>query len=1161
MGQLKRGILWGAAFTVLFALLSLGGGRYLAHRFLKALETRYHLVVTVRDVVPQFLGLSLRDVTVCGERFAFRAPALSLRLSWQKGVVLVVEDGAFSFPWDSPLALEHLPPFFLEVRGATLSGFPMGFRWDGWVEKDARGNLHFAAKSGELSVTGSVGNVVSFSGMYRTIPFQGTFTLREREFSGTLGDVALEGQLVFEEGKWRIAHLVARRDGITFSGECVMAQGGAFSLSGMVRAVAQEVPVSLSGRFTFPIFEGELRSGTFSGHITMDVSEALFILSIAPGSAWQGAQVSGNLEGCFRNGMTLKLREVLVHAPEHNLSFTLSGELHEDDGTLVGEVTLSDVSGEIQGIPFSEGKVAASLKGRDIRFAGVGKCAGGELSFSGTYREGNLRLQGVAQGIALSSLFRGRDIPLSGVLSGNLFLEGQGKHWTVVFSLNDGHLALKGVDLGRIASGEVVFLEDTVTIRNLLLVRGDGRFSGMFALNSWGIQGKGSFAAYPLEWLLGERKVGLIVDGDVEFRWGEERFLRFALSVPSWSFDTFRGRNLVLEGKFDGRAVYLERFALSWDGGSFVASGDLVLGERVNLTGELVNLRVPEGFEVSGVVEHASLTISGPWEDVHWAFEGKGSAFRAGTLPLGETVAIKLSGKASLSQLLEGERALSHVLHPENLEEGEIIASRVNLALLGGKALSKVQGTFDLGLTLDARKKVWRFRAEAPCLSFPPFGDVRGNVQGVYDGKWFTVERLVLEGKGITLSGQGVFDAVGKTLDLSVSGEVTTCIPFSGYEVDLEAEGSVHVAGDVAAPSLEGSCILRKVRVVKGHQEYLHLEGVSGKLQGDTLTLSGGSGVFLGGNVVQLHGTVASQSFLLSASLEGSGSFPGLQGVFEGQWKGELELSRRGDQYILEGNIAVSRALIDARKAQGIGAGSLATLEAFFGEFPILVKLRITLQDMLTVKTDFLHLCLSGGMTVYVVDGKLSLHGKFDVSEGMYDLVACTIPLEGYIVFTEFGGLVPELHLEGRKALEGYDIRVSIQGPLSDYTVDFVAEPPLAREEVLSLLFFGDKDAYLAPHRIRLSPLLSQIARFFLKKDWTLRVEPFFDAVVFDPQDFSRVTFEKRLGKNVAIGYTQDLDGGSAFEMTVDFTREWSFRFERNEDGDVEWMLQFATKF
>ncbi|NSW75404.1 MAG: hypothetical protein HPY68_01250, partial [Candidatus Atribacteria bacterium] len=87
---------------------------------------------------------------------------------------------------------------------------------------------------------------------------------------------------------------------------------------------------------------------------------------------------------------------------------------------------------------------------------------------------------------------------------------------------------------------------------------------------------------------------------------------------------------------------------------------------------------------------------------------------------------------------------------------------------------------------------------------------------------------------------------------------------------------------------------------------------------------------------------------------------------------------------------------------------------------------------------------------------------------------------------------------------------------------------------------------------------------FLLQKSGGLLSKiPFFDEITFDPSHFSRLALEKRLGKNVSLGYTQELSGekSSSWNVEIDFGREWSFKGQVDSKGATEWWLEFRTRF
>jgi len=1176
MGKLRRKIFWGS-MVLFFAFLLWEGGRYGLRQALRELEETHRIVVRVESTVPLFLGFSLRGVRVSGEGFAFQAPEVSVRLSWSRGISVVIEDGEFTFssglPWS---ALESLPPLFVEVRRARLSGQNLP-PWDGWLEKSGT-VLRFGIAAGDLEARGTVeeGKAV-LEGKYRTLPFRGSFVPAEGRFEGELGEgsrrVHLEGILSRKARGWELSPLRVDYGELLFSGQLFWGDDGLSTLSGRVRVLEEDIDVSLQGRNTRTSFEGNFEgksvTSTLLGRFRADLWSSSFVLEFTPQSVWQGVRLSGRLEGSVDDGLRLNFRDFFVSPEEECTLFPvrgsgrIQGEVKKKGELWQGEIAFSSPEILVDRLELKEVSARVALDGGRVTFSGSGHMFGGNLELSGSYESGVIQASGRVQGITLEGILEQSDVPLSGIFSGNLSCTGEAGDFRIVLQLTDGSLSWQGMDLGSIAGGEVLLEGERVEVRNILVTRGSGKLSGNMVRDASGIRGKGEFEGYPLEVSWKGKMARFTLWGSVTLEWGKEHYLGLCLSSPSWFFGDLQGRDLSLSGAIRGKEITLDCLTLQWDGGYFNTRGRMVLDQEVDLSGEIENLRLPDNdFRLSGTIHRARFAVSGPWERVFWKFEGEGSSLRILNESLGERVVLKFAGVLPLSSFLGGQVAFADILNPETLSEGTIIVERANLALLGGSFLAKAVDPVDFSFVLDPGNRLWRFRSGEVALSFPPYGDFRGKVEGVYDGRRFVVETLEFSGsQGIRLSGKGTVDTLAKTLDLQCSFGGELSFPFEEFVVELGGSGTLHLFGDYVSPVAEGSVTLQRFRVLAGGREYFSLRGLQGNLAGGKWRFSGGKGTFLGGELV-VRGEVSQEGLVLHGTVQGNGAFPGLEGIFRGQWNGELVVTGKEGQYTLEGDLVVREAVLDTRGGRAGGSLRLDSLSQVVAKMPFPLKLRLSFQDTLTVKTDFLQLVLSGSVLVHREGEGLVLSGRLDVLQGTYDLIACSIPLEGYIVFTELDGFTPRLYLEGRKSLRGYDLSVSITGPLDSYAVGFSSEPPLSREEILSLLFLGDKDAYVALNRVNLAPFFLKIARFLLEKDFSPSLRPLFDGITFDSESFSRITFEKKLGKNVAFGYTQNLsDGGSAIEMNIDFGKEWSLKLERTESGETEWMLQFSTKF
>ncbi len=897
MGKLRKKIFWGSVVVLFSAFLLWEGGRYGLRQALRELEETHRIVIRVESTVPLFLGFALRGVRVSGEGFAFQAPEVSVRLSWSRGISAVIEDGEFAFssgvPWS---ALESLPPLFVEVRRARLSGQSLP-PWDGWLEKSGT-VFRFGVTAGDLEVRGTVeGERVVFEGKYRTLPFWGSFVPAEGRFKGELGEgsrrVHLEGMLFRRDRGWELSPLQVDHGRLLFSGRLFRGDDGRFMLSGKVRVLEEDIDVSLQGRNTQTSFEGSFEgksaTSTLSGRFCADLWNSSFLLEFAPQSVWRGVRLLGRLEGSVDDGLRLNFSDLFVY-PEEGCTFfpvrgsgRIQGQVAKRGELWQGEIAFSSPEILVDRLRLKGVSARIALDGGRVTFSGSGHMLGGNLELSGSYESGVIQASGRVQGITLEGILGQRDVPLSGTFSGDLSCAGKAGDFRLVLRLTDGSLSWQGVDLGNIAGGEVLLEGERVEIRNILVTRGSGKFSGDVTKDISGIRGEGEFEGYPLEVSWKGKMAGFTLWGSVTLEWGKEHYLGLRLSSPSWFFGSLQGRDLSLSGTVRGKEITLNRLALQWDGGYFNARGRMVFDQEMDLSGEIENLRLPDNdFRLSGMIHRARFAASGPWERVSWKFEGEGSSLRILNEPLGERVVLKFSGVLPLASFLGGEVTLADILNPETLSEGAIMVERANLALLGGGFLAKAMEPVDFSFVLDPGNRLWHFRSGEVVLSFPPYGDFRGKVAGVYDGRCFVVETLEFSGsQGTRLSGKGTVDTLAKTLDLwcSFGGELS--FPFEEFAVELEGSGMLHLFGDYASPVAEGSVTLQRFRVLAGGREYLSLQGLQGDLAGGKWWFSGGKGTFLGGELV-VRGEVSREGLILYGTVQGDGAFPGLEGYSRG---------------------------------------------------------------------------------------------------------------------------------------------------------------------------------------------------------------------------------------------------------------------------------------
>lgn len=247
----------------------------------------------------------------------------------------------------------------------------------------------------------------------------------------------------------------------------------------------------------------------------------------------------------------------------------------------------------------------------------------------------------------------------------------------------------------------------------------------------------------------------------------------------------------------------------------------------------------------------------------------------------------------------------------------------------------------------------------------------------------------------------------------------------------------------------------------------------------------------------------------------------------------------------------------------------LSDMEASLANLPIALEITLLTGSPFRVKTPFVDLSLLGKVQISASSESLGYQGRLEVDEGKYNLITVVLPLAGYIVLDDSFGLDPQLHLGGSKKFGKYVISWKTIGSLSNYQIIFSSEPLLSKEEIISLLILGDKDAYVSLEELDLEPIGWKVLQFLLGWDYNLTDKiPFIDdfKLEYSPSNQGsdyQLKLEKRLGENMLIGYTQNLSENWDYrwDLEIDFSKEWSLETGLDSDGAIDWKLEYHTNF
>ncbi len=990
----------------------------------------------------------------------------------------------------------------------------------------------------------SAKNLLTFQG-WGSIDFSGKSGLVEGKLQG-LGDKVFEVglQVFFNERPLRAFWDLKEKSGSTLlRGELLSEDTG--KLHFQVEPGSSLQGMTISG-------EGYL--GFENDELVLELSSASCLLDNNP--FWSGLGGEGNLQGILRFGKG---------GLEDGHLFFASEELTFKEWQL--KKPLIELQLAADG--------TASLSGKAILL-------GGEVRLGGTWRKGSFEGKGEFSGISLQSLVASfSDLPLGGTLDGKIDIEGKKDGLRFKLLLEGGEIFWGSSYLAEVSQGQ-------------LLLRGIDDFEAQ--LNLKGKEGKAKAflikkgekleAALGLQNFLFESErdgyeLAFQASGNLELKKGEkERAFQVALNAPLWHWAGFEGKGLVFEGLLEGNKLEVRKLETGvTELGKLKLSGWLIPFQEAYLEGEIAGITLPENqFALQGELKEGSLSIKGPWEEVEFVLQGKGRNLLLRGRQLGKSFELLFEGKVRLPG--KGESLpLASYLSPENWDKGFLRIEGLDLRSLGIPLLERyqIESSGDLLLELDSEENNWMLRVEDITFAYPEVPLLSGNLEGRFDGKKMLIKSLFLEdaSQKVQISLEGALDLEKNLLDATCFLKVDPFldIPWQDFLLRLHGEGEVRFWGELEKAQVEGEVFLQEAKVLQGGRELLSLTSVKGQISQEKLhiiegevALSGISGVF--------SGDLTSEGMNVALSFSGDCSKLGLGEALSGRIVGGANLSGSWKQPLLRGSLLVEKGSWDyTHQNQPSSGGSVFSLESiekalFNLPFDLEFKLK-TSDEPFMVKTRFMEIALAGSLLLRAGNGKSSLSGNLQVVDGFYNLVMREIPLTGKVYFGELFGLEPQLDLYGLCEVDSYEIRLTAQGSLDDYQLKLASEPALSREEILSLLFTGDRNAYASLSDINVGPLFWELFSFLaggkgnflegLSGFLNLEINPVFS----DGSWFYELTLEKRLGNDLIIGYTQDLSGEdhSAVYFDLNVNKNWSFKAEVDEKKGLSWELEFTTRF
>jgi len=408
---------------------------------------------------------------------------------------------------------------------------------------------------------------------------------------------------------------------------------------------------------------------------------------------------------------------------------------------------------------------------------------------------------------------------------------------------------------------------------------------------------------------------------------------------------------------------------------------------------------------------------------------------------------------------------------------------------------------------------------------------------------------LVGEGTDLRCSGSA---AVSGPVNFAVKGSLNLAV-FGSLGPNLDVKGisvvDAAVTGQMQAPDIRGNLEIRNASV--GSEDLpLSLNNVNGailfsryaatvqKLSGE----AGGGQIAISGDASFLPGRPITYRLRADARQIRLRYPRGVSSTFEGA----LSFTGTNQQSLLAGEIRITRA---ATRAAVDLTGLLASLKEptrtpSRNDWLQDAQLNVTISTAPDIRFDTSlarNLQADASLRLRGTVLNPALLGRINLTQGEFEFQGSRYTINrGDITFSNPIRIEPILNLDLETKASGYDIVLTLAGPLQKLNVSYRSDPPLPFNEVITLLALGrspTSDTSIAAQQLEQTQGLSQIGASgvigqAISQPVSGRLQRFFGVsrLKLDPElvgpegnPNARVTLEQQVSKDVTFTYIYNL--------------------------------------
>jgi outer membrane protein insertion porin family len=444
--------------------------------------------------------------------------------------------------------------------------------------------------------------------------------------------------------------------------------------------------------------------------------------------------------------------------------------------------------------------------------------------------------------------------------------------------------------------------------------------------------------------------------------------------------------------------------------------------------------------------------------------------------------------------------------------------------------------------------------------------------------------RFESESAGLEIGASGSID--GGDLAGSLRGTVDLAI-ISSLWSEVRGGGPVSIdatlGGTLEQPDLSGRVTVRggRLRVI-GYPQTLESIDSEAIFERQTLTLSSFHAL-QGGGEVSATGKIEFKGVLpvsFQAAFTGANVVAAFPEGFKGTYEGRLEIEGTPKRAMITGRIEVVRGLYTKNFDVGLFGGIHREFDAESeSPFPrnLFLDVDVVAPGNVWLRNDVAKVEATGQIHVGGEMARPEVTGRFAMVPGgtvRYRDVDYRIDY-GTVELTDPKRLNPYVDFRGHTRVAEYEIALHVEGTMDKFTYELTSTPPLASQDIISLLvtgrtldtLSGSASAAALPGDMAAYYFAGLLSSTFGKQIQNslgidqLAITPLFLKGASDPT--ARVTVGKQVSDAVKIIFSQDIGTAQkqTYQVSWDASRRVRLIAESDTEAGVGGELQYARQF